>query len=140
MDLMTIKHEKGLCFSIQVRGHQFRMDMPKEAKGEDQGPSPADFLAASLGGCMGMHMAMYCQTAGLSCEGMELNLVYNIVVEKGQRRINAVTVDVSLPQDPGVREAAILRSAKNCIIRNTLEKGPEIDMAITGGTGEDPQG
>ena len=130
MDLMTIKHEKGLCFSIQVRGHRFLMDMPKDAKGEDQGPSPADYLTAALGGCMGMHMALYCQTAGLRTEGMEMNLVYNLVEEQGQRRIGTVTVDVHLPENPGPRGAAILRAAKNCIVRNTLEKAPEIDIAL----------
>ena len=131
MDLITLKHEKGLCFSVQVRGHKFLMDMPKESKGQDQGPSPADLLAASLGACMGMHMALYSQTAGLSCEGMEMNLVYNLVEEQGRKRIHTVTIDVSLPEDPGERNAALLRAAKNCIIRNTLEKAPLIDMEIT---------
>jgi putative redox protein len=130
MDLISLKHEKGLCFSIQVRGHQFRMDMPGESKGQDQGPSPADLLAASLGACMGMHMVLYSQTAGLSCEGMEMNLVYNLVEEKGRKRIQAVTMDVSLPQDPGERSSALLRAAQNCIVRNTLEKGPMIDVEI----------
>lgn len=131
MDLMTIKHENGLCFSVQVRGHRFLMDMPKDSRGKDRGPSPADFLAAALGGCMGMHMVLYCETAGLSGEGMEMNLVYNIVEEEGRKRIGAFTVDVSLPQNPGPREMAILRAAQNCIIRNTLEKPPEIDVAVT---------
>ena len=135
MDLITMKYEKGLCFSVQVRGHQFLMDMPKDSKGEDQGPSPADFLAAALGGCMGMHLVMYCQTAGLKSEGMEVNLVYNIVEEKGHRRMSVVTLDVSLPEDPGPREAALLRAAKNCIVRNTLEKAPEIDIALTSESG-----
>ena len=133
MDLMTIKYEKGLCFSVQVRGHHFLIDMPKDAKGEDRGPSPADLLTAALGGCMGMHMAMYCQTAGIPKEGMEISLVYNIVEEEGHRRISVVTGDVSLPQDPGARKAALLRAAKNCIVRNTLEKPPEIDLEIMGG-------
>ena len=130
MDLMTIKYEKGLCFSIQVRGHRFLMDMPKDSKGEDQGPAPADYLTAALGGCMGMHMALYCRTAGLQTEGMEMNLVYNIVEEQGRRRIETVTVDVHLPENPGPRGNAVLRAAENCIVRNTLEKAPEIDIAL----------
>lgn len=133
MDLITLKHEKGLCFSVQVRGHKFLVDMPKESKGEDQGPSPADLLASALGACMGMHMALYCQTAGLSCEGMEMNLVYNLVQERDRKRIGTVTVDVNLPHDPGPREAALLRAAQNCIVRNTLEKGAEVDIAVSGG-------
>lgn len=131
MDLITLKHEKGLCFSIQVRGHKFLLDMPKESKGEDQGPSPADTLAASLGACMGMHMALYCQTVGLPYEGMEMNLVYNLVEEKGRKRIQTVTVDVILPKDPGPRGAALLRAGENCIVRNTLEQGPQIDVEMT---------
>ena len=131
MDLITLKHEKDLCFSVQVRGHKFLMDMPRESKGQDQGPSPADLLAASLGACMGMHMALYSETAGLSCEGMEMNLVYNLVEEQGRKRIQTVTIDVVMPQDPGERTAALLRAAQNCIVRNTLEKGPVIDVEIT---------
>jgi putative redox protein len=131
MDLITLKHEKGLCFSVQVRGHKFLVDMPRDSKGQDQGPAPADLLAASLGACMGMHMALYGQTAGLACEGMEMNLVYNLVEEQGRKRIQTVTIDVSLPQNPGERGPALLRAAQNCIVRNTLEKRPVIDMEIT---------
>jgi putative redox protein len=133
MDLMTIKHEKGLCFSVQVRGHKFLVDMPRDSKGEDRGASPADLLAASLGACMGMHMALYCQTVGLPHEGMEMNLVYNLVEEGSRKRIGSVTVDVLLSQDPGPRGAAILRAGEHCIIRNTLEKGPGVDVEITAG-------
>ncbi len=130
MDLITLKHEKGLCFSVEVRGHKFLVDMPKDSKGENQGPSPADLLASALGACMGMHMALYCQTVGLSCEGMEMNLVYNLVQEKDRKRIGAITIDVNLSRNFGEREAALLRAAQNCIVRNTLEKGPEIDIDV----------
>ena len=131
MDLITLKNEKGLCFSVQVRGHRFLVDMPMESKGQDQGPSPADLLAASLGACMGIHMALYSQTAGLPSKGMEMNLVYNLVEEQGRKRIQTVTIDVVMPQDPGERSAALLRAAQNCLVRNTLEKGPVIDVEIT---------
>ena len=134
MDLITLKHEKGLCFSVQVRGHRFLVDMPKESMGQDQGPSPADLLAASLGACMGMHLALYGQTAGLSCEGMEMNLVYNLAEEQGRKKIQAITIDVSIPQDPGERGAALLRAAQNCIVRNTLGKRPVVDVEITSGS------
>jgi uncharacterized OsmC-like protein len=38
---------------------------------------------------------------------------------------------VALPNDPGARSAALLRAAQNCIVRNTLEKGPVIDVEIS---------
>jgi putative redox protein len=131
MDLLSIKHEGGLCFSVQVRGHCFLVDMPKDSKGEDRGPSPADLMTAAMGACMGMHMVLYCQTAGINGQGMEMSLVYNLVEEKGRRRIHVVTGDISLPQDPGPRKSALLRAAENCIVRNTLMNPPEIDLEIT---------
>jgi putative redox protein len=131
MDLLSIKHEGGLCFSVQVRGHRFLVDMPKDSKGEDRGPSPADLMTAALGTCMGMHMALYCQTAGIDSQGMEVSMVYNLVEEKGRRRISVVTGDVTLPQDPGPRKAALLRASENCILRNTLAEPPKIDLEIT---------
>jgi putative redox protein len=131
MDLLSIKHEGGLCFSVQVRGHWFLVDMPKDSKGEDRGPSPADLLTAALGACMGMHMALYCQTAGINSQGMEMSMVYNLVEEKGRRRVSVVTADVTLPQEPGPRKVALLRASENCIVRNTLTDPPEIDLELT---------
>ena len=60
-----------------------------------------------------------------------MNLVYNLVEEQGRKRIQTITIDVSLPHDPGERIAALLRAAQNCIVRNTLEKGPTVDVEIT---------
>jgi len=131
MDLITIKHQKGLCFSIKVRGHELLMDMPKDSKGQDEGPSPADLLSASVGACMAMHMVLYCQTAGVSTEGLEMSLVYQPIEENGRKRIKAITVDVTPPQGIGPRKDALLRAAGNCIVRNTLAQGPEIDVAFT---------
>lgn len=130
MDLITIKHEAGLAFSVNIRDHKFIVDMPKDSGGEDKGPSPADLLVAALGSCMAMHMALYGKTVSLSLAGLELNLVYNIAEEIGKKRIANITVDVHMPQDLGPREAAFLRAGQNCLIRNSLEKSPEIDVAV----------
>lgn len=130
MDLITVKHEEGLAFSVKIRGHKFLVDMPKESGGEDKGPSPADLLVSALGSCMAMHMALYGKTVGISWAGLELNLVYNLAEEAGKKRIASITVDVHMPQDIGPREAAFLRAGQNCLIRNSLEKCPEVDVAV----------
>jgi len=54
--------------------------------------------------------------------------------------IGVVTGDVTLPQDPGPRKAALLRAAENCIVRNTLVNPPEIDLEITGASPEKNEG
>ncbi len=130
MDLITIKHETGLAFSVSVRGHKFIVDMPRDSGGGDRGPSPADLLVAALGSCMAMHMALYGKTVNIPWAGLELNLVYNIGEEAGKKRIANITVDILLPKDMGTREGAFLRAGQNCLIRNSLEKCPEIDVAL----------
>lgn len=130
MDLITIKHEGGLVFSVRVRNHKFLVDMPQDSGGEDKGPSPAELLVSALGSCMAMHMALYSKKVSLSGAGLEFNLVYNIAEEAHQKRIANITVDVHMPQDMGPREAAFLRAGQNCLIRNSLEKCPEIDVAV----------
>ena len=69
-----------------------------------------------------------------------MSMVYNLVEEKGRRRISVVTGDVTLPQDPGPRKAALLRASENCIIRNTLGNPPEVDLEITIATPEKSEG
>ena len=130
MDLVSIKHEDGLCFSVNVRDHRFLIDMAKDEGGTDKGPSPAEVLVAALGSCVGAHIARYCQTAEIPHEGMELNLTFQSEKEENRIRVSSIVGDIFLPQDPGPRSKAVLRAAKNCIIRNTLEKGPEIDLEL----------
>ncbi|MDI6775764.1 MAG: OsmC family protein [Syntrophales bacterium] len=130
MDLISIKHESGLCFSVSVRGHRFLVDMGEDAGGADQGPSPAEILVASLGSCVGAHIVRYCQTSKIPYEGMELNLTFQIADEGNRKRISNIVGDISLPQDSGPRSSAVLRAGQNCIVRNTLARGPEIDLDI----------
>ncbi len=54
--------------------------------------------------------------------------------------IGTVTANVTLPQNPCPREAAILRAAQNCIVRNTLQKAPDIDLALVSGAERDSIG
>ncbi|HCX89238.1 MAG: hypothetical protein COZ68_12850 [Deltaproteobacteria bacterium CG_4_8_14_3_um_filter_43_13] len=130
MDLVNIKHEGGLCFSVNVRDHRFLVDMAKDEGGSDKGVSPAELLVAALGSCVGAHIARYCQTANIPHKGMELNLTFQAVKEGNRLRISSIVGDISLPQDIGPRSKAILRAGKNCIIRNTLAQGPEIDLEL----------
>ncbi|MEW6615160.1 MAG: OsmC family protein [Thermodesulfobacteriota bacterium] len=130
MDLVNIKHEGGLCFSVNVRNHRFLVDMAKDEGGADKGPSPAELLVAALGSCVGAHIATYCQTADIPHKGMELDLTFQAVKEGNKLRISSIVGDISLPKDPGPRSKAVLRAGKNCIIRNTLAQGPEIDLEL----------
>ncbi len=130
MDLVNVKHEGGLCFSVNVRNHRFLVDMAEDEGGSDKGPSPAEILVAAFGSCVGAHIARYCQTAKIPHEGMELNLTFQTTKEGTRIRISSLVGEISLPQDPGPRSKAVMSAGENCIIRNTLAQGPEIDLDL----------
>ena len=100
MDLVSIKHEGGLCFSVNVRDHKFLIDMAKDEGGSDKGPSPAEVLVAALGSCIGAHIARYCQTAEIPHEGMELNLTFQSEKEENKIRVSSIVGDIYLPATP----------------------------------------
>ena len=54
MDLITVIRKDGLEFNTRVRGHVVTSDVSAKDGGLDQGPSPVELLAGSLGTCIAM--------------------------------------------------------------------------------------
>lgn len=62
----------GLGFEAQVRGHKFIMDAKSEVGGKDQGPTPKEFLLASICGCSGMDVASILTKMRLKVDSCEV--------------------------------------------------------------------
>jgi len=76
MPSLVVKHEGGMCSSINVRGHKVIADVPQEMGGEDRGPTPVDLLAGSLGTCIAFYIARWCREAQIACDGFEVKVDY----------------------------------------------------------------
>ncbi|RKY23223.1 MAG: OsmC family peroxiredoxin [Planctomycetota bacterium] len=127
MRLISINHEGGLKFSITIGKHQLTVDRPTDEGGTDAGPMSPELLVAALGACMAGRIVRYCQTKGITAEGITVDLVPELA-EDG-RRVARIAIDITLPKGfPEDRVVAARRAAEGCVVHNTLHNPPEIDM------------
>ena len=61
---------------IDIRSHQVTADEPTEHGGDDEGPSPQEFLAASLASCTAITMEMYAKRKGWDIGQLEVMCNY----------------------------------------------------------------
>jgi uncharacterized OsmC-like protein len=135
MDLISVAFEHDLAFSATVRGHRLRMDMLGHPRFTDSGPSPAELLVVAIGGCIGIHVAIFCLQTDLSPTGLRVDLSFTIAEENGQRRVSSIYAEVEAPGIPAELAAQAEQAARHSILPNSLTKVPELDILIRTGPG-----
>jgi len=55
----VIRRREGYEHDVEIREHHLIIDEPQEKGGSDQGPTPAELLAAALGSCTAVTIEMY---------------------------------------------------------------------------------
>lgn len=129
MDLISVTHEPGTKFAIRVRGHQVSSDMSEKDGGHDEGPSPVELFAGSLGVCVAMMVQRYCDSHGYTDGQVEASLAIELADDP--KRIGAIVIDLELPKDvPENRMEAIKRLADRCPVHQTLANPPTVDIDI----------
>jgi putative redox protein len=59
MKRAVARRRNGYKHEVELRHHRLTVDEPESAGGTDQGPSPAELLAASLASCTAITIEMY---------------------------------------------------------------------------------
>ena len=128
MDLITVTRKSGAEFSIRARGHDVTSDMSISDGGRDQGLSPVELLAGSLGACIAMMVQSYCQRHGYN-DDVGISLTFELADKP--KRIGGIVVDLELPDGiPEDRMEAIKRMAQRCPIHETLMNPPSLDIEV----------
>jgi putative redox protein len=125
-----IHYLEGVKFKVEARGHTVICDQPAGEVGSDAGMTPPEFLLASLGSCAAYYAAEYLRTRSLPMEG----LTVRISAEKGSQpaRIASFRIEIGVPGLTDERhKEGVIRSAKRCLIHNTLLNPPEIGIVVT---------
>lgn len=98
----------------------------------DGAPSPMDALLASLGGCMGIDVAMILEKGRQDLRGLEVDLVGRRA-EKPPRRFVACTLHFRVEGDvdeKAVQRAVDLSRDKYCSVMHSLAPDTEIECTF----------
>ena len=130
MDLITVTRKEGREFNIRVRGHELGSDLSEKDGGRDQGPSPVELLAGSLGACIAMMVQGYCDRHGYTDGDVGVSLTLELA--DAPKRVGGIVVDVELPKDvPEDKKDVVRRIAARCPVHETLRNPPRLDIEIT---------
>src|SRR3954468_8850850 len=113
------RQTKKFAHELQVREHTLTADEPKDAGGEDLGPSPQELLAASLASCTAITIEMYAQRKGGDTDGLEIDVEYAPPHPASPARFNLVMRMPAHLSDEQVEKLRVI--AAKCPIHRTFE-------------------
>jgi putative redox protein len=96
---------------------------PKPGGPDD--PSPVEYLAASLAGCVGHFVAKFLGRRGFEPKGLKVSV--SGTMAENPHRIGAFEIVVNLPKGlpPELQEVA-KRAAETCTVHHTLQHPPKM--------------
>lgn len=124
---------------VRLRHHEMLADEPKNAGGDDTGPSPYDYLAIALGACTSMTLRLYADRKQLPLEHVEVLVRHakrhiedcEECVEGKDGRLDHFerTLKIAGPLTQEQREQLAAIAAR-CPVHKTLEAGSSIATAL----------
>jgi len=120
---------QGYTHEVEVDGHTVVTDEPPEAGGNDEGPSPARLLTASLAACTATTVEMYADRKGWELGAVEVDVEFHPAPRGETSRFE---VDVSIPMPlSGEQLERIKTIAGKCPVHRVLTDDVEIEDRVS---------
>jgi len=130
----------GTTFRNEVEAGKHRLiaDEPVSAGGNDEGPTPYDFLSAGLGGCTSMTMRVVAKRENIPLEGAEITITNDRMYAKDCADCTSSTgyihrFDVRIKLIGNLTEAQrerLLSVARRCPVAKTLTSEIKIEEQL----------
>jgi uncharacterized OsmC-like protein len=127
-----------------VKALQFtlKLDEPESFHGADTGPSSAEYLGTSIGGCLGTSFAYCAQHVDLAIKAIKVTVDVELHHEEGETsggkgplRIAGIKADMAVTlqndDDADVLELCIESFKKYCVVTQSVMRGIPVDVKIT---------
>jgi uncharacterized OsmC-like protein len=118
-----VKHEEGVKFEMEARGHKVVSDQPLESGGKDEGMTPPEILLASLGSCAAFYAVAYLKKKKLERPGVAVR----VTAEKAgpPAHLDSFRIEVEIPGTLNDADRAGVEDAVHrCLIHQTLLQAP----------------
>lgn len=130
MQDIEILYASGDRFLVDVRGHDFVIDQPRDAGGDDVGPTPTEVFVASVGACVGFYAERFMRRHDVDPVGLRIRCGFRMS-EEGPPRVSAIDIHVVVPDGfPTRRRAALEAVARRCTVHNSLVERPDVRIAV----------
>lgn len=126
MARITVTHRHGESFDVRVRGYALISDEPITLGGDDEGPTPTEFMVAGLAACAADEVVRCLAAIGEKFEPTEVGADFAWDAEGS--RVASIRLLVTLPRElsPSTREK-VLKAMQSCPARKMLAEPPSVD-------------
>jgi putative redox protein len=130
MPNLSVAHQDGDRFELQVRGHRLLSDQPLADGGTDQGPSPTELFVASLAACVGFYARRFLARHDLDAAGLRFEAGFTMSADR-PARVDTITLRLLVPGPLAPnRRRALLAVVDHCTVHNSLRIPPEVRVAL----------
>ena len=133
MASVTTRYVQGTTYqtNIETSGLTLTGDEPVASGGDGAGPSPYEFLLASLGHCTVLTMILYARRKEWQIDNVSVRGTFERIITgdpvSGRTRTERITQEISLSGPlSDEQRARILEIAHKCPVHRTLANGLEI--------------
>lgn len=128
-ETVAIDFPGGKLVDVRVGRFTIRTDQSKSSGGTGSAPEPFDLFLASIASCAGIFAWNFCQSRGLSTEGMALRM--RCERDPTLKRYTVMNLELDLPAGfPGRYREAIVRAMELCSVRRHITDAPEFRIEL----------
>ena len=121
----------GKRVDIRVREFEISTDQSVKAGGAASAPEPFDLFLASIAACSGIYALNFCQSRGLSTEGLQLQMLWER--DEKQTMQTKARLRLTLPDGfPPKYRSSIVRAMDLCAVKKHIQAPPEFSTEIIG--------
>ena len=136
----VVNNSERLAVAIQTSGHHLIADEPRDAGGENTGPTPYDLLLASLGSCTAMTLRLVAKRESIPLQSVEVTLSHERNhakdcdhCDQDGARVQAIHRELRLVGDlTDEQRARLLAVAQRCPVHRTLTSSLHIHDRLAG--------
>ncbi len=130
MEDILVEYRARDRFRIRIRGHELLVDQPRDAGGDDMGPTPTELFMAGVAGCVGFSAERYLRRHGLDPDGLTVECSFG-VSDDPPHRVDTARVRVLLPTGfPDARREPLRRAISRCTVQGTIGEPPELEIEL----------